>query len=119
MVKLIHGMSFLLFLLFVPMPEGQHQVQILTVRQVSNIRHTVGAIVAELLQFFLVLVWAYDHDVRPHMKVFARTVPALVRHPSTDIHISDSHSGNMWVAASQTVLHPMQKDRIKTARLVM
>src|SRR5215468_4881925 len=93
--------DFLLRLLFAPLPKGQYKIQILTVRKMSDIGHAVRAVVADLLQSFLVLMWAYDHDVRPDVKVLtAGTIAALIRNPCANIHVGDSYRMDVWLASS-------------------
>jgi hypothetical protein len=52
-----------------PFPEGHDQIEVVAVRQVRNVRLTVGAVVAERFEFLLILVRADDHDVRTDVKL--------------------------------------------------
>src|SRR5215469_15716353 len=93
--------DFLLRLLFVPLPKRQYKIQILTVRKVSDIGHAGGAVVADCLQFLLVFVRTYDHDVRSHVKVLnTGTISTLMRNPCAHIHVGDSHRMDVRLASS-------------------
>src|SRR5215467_936328 len=111
--------DFLLNLLFFPLLKGQYEVQILSMWKVSDIGQAVGAVVADLLQFLLVLVRAYDHDVRPDVKVFAGTISAFIRNPCAHIHVSNSHRMDVRLAPGQTLLDPFHENRIETHGVVL
>src|SRR5215469_3823325 len=62
---------------------------------------------------------ADNHDVRTDVKVVAGIIPRLVRYPRSDVHVSNAYSRDVRLAAGEALFHPLQKYRIKTARLIV
>src|ERR1700739_1801401 len=107
-------------LLFVPLAEGEYEVQILAVWKMRDVRHACRTIVAYRLQLFLVLMRAHDHDVGTHMKFIAISgISRFIRNPGADVHVRDADRCNVRFAAGQAVFHPVHKNGIETAGLIM
>src|SRR5277367_2741619 len=84
-----------------------------------DVRHACRAIVADGLEFFLVLMRTHDHDVRTNVEFLATAVPRFVWNPRADVHVSDADGGNVRSAAGETVFHPLHEDGIETAGLIV
>jgi hypothetical protein len=87
--------------------------------KMGGVRHACRTVVADRLQFFLVLMRAHDHAVRTYMKLIATAIPRLIRNPGADVHVLNTDGCYVRFAPGQTVFHPLQKDGIKTAGLIM
>src|SRR5271163_4045200 len=60
-----------------------------------------------------------NHDVRSDMEVFARAVPGLVRHPSTDIHVGDSDLVDVRITVGKALLYPVQECGVEAPWLIV
>jgi hypothetical protein len=71
-----------------PLPDRHHEIKVSLAWKVRNIRHPIGTVVTQFLQFVLILVRRHDHDVRTDVESiiwrvrFFRGIP----HSCTDIH---------------------------------
>src|SRR5229473_5490106 len=59
-------------LILVPLADWNHEKQIGAVGKMRDVRHPRGPVMTQCLQLLLILMGAYDHDVRTHVKLAAR-----------------------------------------------
>jgi hypothetical protein len=120
-VLLLRRSHRLLISLFIPLADWNHEKQIAAVRKPRNVRHPIRSVVAERLQFLLILMRAYDHDVRADMEVptLRRVILArLVRDPCAVVHVRNPDRFDVRLATGKAVFEPLQENRIKAGWLV-
>lgn len=84
-----------------------------------DVRHACGAIVADRLKLFLVVMRAHDHDVRTYVEFVAAAILRFIRNPGADVHVRDADGSNVWLATGQAVFHPLHKNWIEAAGFIM
>jgi hypothetical protein len=57
---------------FIPLADWDYEKQIGAIGKVRDVRHPIGAVMTQRSQLLLIPMWAYDHDMRTHMKLAGR-----------------------------------------------
>src|SRR5262249_4448793 len=70
-------------------------------------------------ELVLSLMWTNDHNVWPNVKLDSLPILLFVWHPGANVHVCDADLVDMRIPPSQTVLHPLHKDRVEAAGLVV